>query len=77
MACPDNHSPGAAEQRRSLLSMQRVLLAALYGEARTPTGSVNRGQVLKSNPPILTSIKESRGEGGLPRALKAPGKGPL
>lgn len=68
MACPNNHSPGAAEHSaRSAGVLQRfqcsgVLQAALYGQALTPTGSVNRGQVLKSNPPILTSIKEA-GEG--------------
>lgn len=76
MACPNNHSPGAAEHSaRSAGVLQRfqcsgVLQAALYGQALTPTGSVNRGQVLKSNPPILTSIKEAgegerRGGGGV------------
>lgn len=64
MACPHNHSPGAAvHSARSAGVLHRfqcctALQEALYGQALTPTGSVNRGQVLKSNPPILTSIKE-------------------
>lgn len=39
----------------------KTLQEVLYRQALTPTGSVNRGQVLKSNPPILTSIKDRGG----------------
>lgn len=88
MACPNNHSPGAAvhSARRAGCSPLSVsfqcstaLQAALYGQALTPTGSVNRGQVLKSNPPILTSIKEEwwRWRGVSTEASEHLGRGPF
>lgn len=46
-------------------------------EPRQPTGSVNMGQVLKSNPPILTSIKgwPGGGKGGAQISLSTWGGG--
>lgn len=82
MACPNNHSPGAAVHsalsagvldRSVSFQCSRSLQAALYGQALTPTGSVNRGQVLKSNPPILTSIKG--GGGGSPQSPQSTWEG--
>lgn len=74
MACPNNqwpgtpvhsaHSAGVLSHSLSPFNAAEPCKRRLTDKAVTPTGSVNRGQVLKSNPPILTSIKREGGDGG-------------
>lgn len=88
MTCPHNHRPGAAVHSAGSAGAPPLSLspftaaeappAPLYGQALTPTGSVNRGQVLKSNPPILTSIKAEGASQHLGRSqLKHRSQNPL